>query len=54
MTIKTGWEEIDALFAEADKLQDELNQIRKEAEDILYPAGRGCPDNQSVRVKQTA
>jgi len=55
MTIKTGWEEIDALIAEADKVQDELNQIRKDAQDILYPSGKGSsPDNRIVKIKQTA
>ncbi|MGU3473226.1 hypothetical protein ACLBWT_19025 [Paenibacillus sp. D51F] len=37
MKTRTGWEDVDALFERAEKLGDELEQIQREAADILYP-----------------
>jgi hypothetical protein len=37
---KTGWEDVDALFEEADRLGNELEMIQQEAADILYPDGK--------------
>lgn len=51
---KTGWEEVDAIFAEADRLKDELQEIQKEAGDILYPEGKKQPDSQVKHRLRTA
>jgi hypothetical protein len=43
---KTGWEDLDAIFAEANRLTDELKEIQKEAGDIIYADGNKVSDNQ--------
>jgi len=40
MNIKTGWEDIEALFEAARKVSKELDQIRIEAGKILYSVSR--------------
>ncbi|AGA60095.1 hypothetical protein Theco_4098 (plasmid) [Thermobacillus composti KWC4] len=45
---KTGWEDIDALFSEVERVHNELEVIREECKDILYPSGKKKPDNPDV------
>lgn len=45
---KTGWEDIDALFSEVEQIHSELEIIREECKDILYPAGKQISDEPNA------
>ncbi|QHW35550.1 DUF5320 domain-containing protein (plasmid) [Paenibacillus rhizovicinus] len=49
MITRTGWEDVDALFEQAESLKDELEEIQKEAADILYPEGKKPADTSNTR-----
>lgn len=51
MTTRTGWKEVDEIFDEIDRLVEELEEIRKEAADILYSEGRKPADSKKSGSK---
>lgn len=54
MKTRTGWEDVDALFEKAEKLGDELEEIQKEAADILYPDGKKLASPQGKQLVRSA
>jgi hypothetical protein len=54
MISKTGWEDVDALFEEAERLGDELEKIQTEAADILYPNGKKPANPQGKQLVRSA